>query len=296
MDKSEKISWFEQFKIACLKPSQYKRLLNLAKGKVILFLAAITLITTILGYGMDVAGFTVSVGGWKNFILNRLPAFELKDGTLSVDQEMDFEIGGVHFVADTSKDKVSTEDLSNKYQMELVFAKNEMVVKNTAVGNMMNTFSFKNMKNVEFNNQAMLSMVPMIRIFIVIMFFTQWIANIISYLTVCIFITMLTYFNQRTRMDRKNREDVSLERSLSCPFMPELYLSWWKRLVLLPVLRYLQEWRGCLFLILEVINFYSQDLCVRKTVRNQTKCCKTIGIDLKMCTKRKASDICPRLL
>ena len=49
----------------------------------------------------------------------------------------------------------------------------------------------------------------MIRIFIVIMFFTQWIANIISYLTVCIFITMLTYFNQRTRMDRKNREDVS---------------------------------------------------------------------------------------
>ena len=145
--------------------------------------------------GMDVAGFTVSVGGWKNFILNRLPAFELKDGTLSVDQEMDFEIGGVHFVADTSKDKVSTEDLSNKYQMELVFAKNEMVVKNTAVGNMMNTFSFKNMKNVEFNNQAMLSMVPMIRIFIVIMFFTQWIANIISYLTVCIFITMLTYFN-----------------------------------------------------------------------------------------------------
>ena len=209
MDKSEKISWFEQFKIACLKPSQYKRLLNLAKGKVILFLAAITLITTILGYGMDVAGFTVSVGGWKNFILNRLPAFELKDGTLSVDQEMDFEIGGVHFVADTSKDKVSTEDLSNKYQMELVFAKNEMVVKNTAVGNMMNTFSFKNMKNVQVNNQAMLSMVPMIRIFIVIMFFTQWIANIISYLTVCIFITMLTYFNQRTRMDRKNREDVS---------------------------------------------------------------------------------------
>ena len=73
----------------------------------------------------------------------------------------------------------------------------------------MNTFSFKNMKNVEFNNQAMLSMVLMIRIFIVIMFFTQWIANIISYLTVCIFITMLTYFNQRTRMDRKNREDVS---------------------------------------------------------------------------------------
>lgn len=106
-------------------------------------------------------------------------------------------------MADTSKDKVSTEDY-NKYQMELVFAKNEMVVKNTAVGNMMNTFSFKNMTKLNSIIVAMLSMVPMIRIFIVIMFFTQWIANII-YLTVCIFITMLTYFNQRTRMDRANR-------------------------------------------------------------------------------------------
>ena len=57
--------------------------------------------------------------------------------------EMDFEIGGVHFVADTSKDKVSTEDLSNTYQMELVFAKNEMVVKNTVVGTMMKLFHLK---------------------------------------------------------------------------------------------------------------------------------------------------------
>ena len=209
MDKSEKISWFEQLKIACLKPSEYKRLLDLTKGKVVLFLAAITLITTILGYGMDVAGFTVSVGGWKNFILNRLPAFELRDGTLTVDGEMDFEMGGVHFMADTSKDKVSTKDLSNKYQMELIFAKDDMVVKNAAVGNTMSTFSFKNMKNVVFNNQAMTSMVPMIHEFIVIMFFTQWIVNIVSYLTVCIFITMLVYFNQRTRLDRKNREEVS---------------------------------------------------------------------------------------
>lgn len=209
MDKSEKISWFEQFKIACLKPSQYKRLLELTKGKVILFLAVITLITTILGYGMDVAGFTVSVGGWKNFILNRLPAFELKDGTLTVDGKMDFEIGGVHFAADTSKDQVKTKDLSSKYQMELVFAKDEMAVKNAAVGNTINTISFRNMKNVVFNNQKMTSMVPMIHIFIGIMFFSQWIVNIISYLTVCVFITMLVYFNQRTRLDRKNREEVT---------------------------------------------------------------------------------------
>lgn len=181
--------------------------------------------------------------------------------------------------------------------MELVFAKNEMVVKNI-VGNMMNTFSFKNMKNVEFNNQAMLSMVPMIRIFIVIMFFTQWIANIISYLTVCIFITMLTYFNQRTRMDRKNREDVSFGKIFKLSTAPELYLSWWKRLRFHAAGSAIFTGMAWMFISYfgSYFNFYSQDLCVRKTVRNQTKCCKTIGIDLVSYTKRKASDICPRLL
>ena len=159
MDKSEKISWFEQFKIACLKPSQYKRLLDLTKGKVVLFLAAITLITTILGYGMDVAGFSISVGGWKNFIMERMPAFELRDGTLKVDREMDFDIAGVHFIADTSKNKVDINDLSNEYSMEMAFAKDEMVVKNTAVGNMMNKISFKDFKDVVFNNKAMTAMI-----------------------------------------------------------------------------------------------------------------------------------------
>ena len=209
MDKSEKISWFEQFKIACLKPSEYKRLLDLTKGKVVLFLAVITLITTILGYGMNIAAFNVSVGGWKNFIMNRLPAFELKDGTLKVDREMDFEISGLHFSADTSKDKVDVSDFDNKYSMEVVFAKDEMVIKNTALGNTLNKISFKNLKKVTFDNKAMTAMIPMIHTFVVVMFFSQWIANIISYLTIAIFISMLTYFNQKTRMDRKNKEEVS---------------------------------------------------------------------------------------
>ena len=170
---------------------------------------AITMITTILGYGMDVAAFNVSVGGWKNFIVNRLPKFELKNGTLDVDRQMDFEIAGVHFMADTSKEKVNENELSNKYSMELVFSKNDMVLKNTAVGNMLNRVNFSKFKNVVFNNKSMVATIPMIHIFVVIMFFSQWIVNIISYLTIAIFITMLVYFNQKTRMDRKNKEEVS---------------------------------------------------------------------------------------
>ena len=69
----------------------------------------------------------------EEFYFKQTAAFELKDGTLSVDQEMDFEIGGVHLCRYIQGLKYQLKDLSNKYQMELVFAKNEMVVKNTAV-------------------------------------------------------------------------------------------------------------------------------------------------------------------
>lgn len=211
MENIEKIGWLEQLKIACLKPGQYRRLLEVAKGRVVIFFAAITLMITILGFGLDVLGFGISVGGAKNFILHRLPAFELKEGKLQVDQQMDFTFAGIHFLANTNEDTVSMEDLSNEYSVEVAFAKDEMILKNTAMGQMVNRIPFSRMKNVEFNNQAMTAMIPMIHLFIGILFFAQWAVNIVSYLTICIFISMLVYFNQKTRFDQeeKEREKVS---------------------------------------------------------------------------------------
>ena len=84
MQSTEKISIWEQFYIACTKPRQYKKLLNVKKWKVAIFTLLIGLVITLLGPVMDLAGFAVSVGGPRNFVMNRLPAFELKDGQLKL--------------------------------------------------------------------------------------------------------------------------------------------------------------------------------------------------------------------
>ncbi len=206
MDKIEKIGWLEQLKIACLKPRQYRRLLEVAKGRVVMFFAVITLITTILGFGFDVLGFGISVGGAKNFILHRLPAFELKDGELQIEQQMDFTFAGVHFLADTKKDKVSVDDLSNKYSLEIAFAKDEMVLKNAVAGQVINRIPFSGFQNAVFDNQAMTALIPVIYAFIGIMFIVQWGVNVVSYLSICVFISMLVYFNQKTRLDQTEDE------------------------------------------------------------------------------------------
>ena len=108
--------------------------------------------------------FSASVGGTKNFILNRLPAFELRDGKLDVEDSMDFTIAGCHIAADTAKAKADIEKLSNDYSIEVIFAKDDMLVKNSMLQQTVVRISFAQYKNTVFNNQAMLKFIPLIYI------------------------------------------------------------------------------------------------------------------------------------
>ncbi|MCI5623144.1 MULTISPECIES: DUF1189 family protein [Anaerostipes] len=202
MEKTEKISWLEQLKIACLKPKEYSRLLALGKGRVVWFFILISFLITFLGFGMDMFAFSASVGGTKNFILNRLPAFELRDGTLSVEETMDFTIAGIHVAVDTTKDKADQSDLSNDTTMDILFARKEMIVKNDSIQRMVNTISFDDFKNVIATNQTMVKLVPFIHMMAFISFFAAWAANAVSYLFFCAFISWMAYLNQKIREEK----------------------------------------------------------------------------------------------
>ncbi len=199
MERTKKLSWLEQLKIACLKPREYPRLLQIGKGRVVCFFIVISFLITFLGYGMNVIGFSVSVGGTKNFIMNRLPEFELKNGTLEMDGTLNFELGGFHIVADTSEDQVDTDEFSNAYGGEVFFAKKEAVIHLNAMQQTQYQISFTNFKNAVVDNEAMLGLIPVVHLFIGIMFLINWIANILLYLLLCWFISLFVYMNQKAR-------------------------------------------------------------------------------------------------
>ena len=201
MEKAEKLSWIEQFKIACFKPREYSRLLSVAKGRVIWFFVLISFLITFLGFAMDLFAFSASVGGTKNFILNRLPAFELRDGKLDIEDSMDFTIAGCHVTANTEKAKVDTDVLSNQYTIEVMFAKDEMVIKNSALQQAVVRISFDQYQDIVFNNQAMLKFIPFIYMMSIVAFISKWIANTIEYLIFCAVISWLVYLNQKVRQD-----------------------------------------------------------------------------------------------
>lgn len=202
MEQTEKLSWIEQFKIACLKPTQYKRLLTIGKGRVIWFFVLVSFLITFLGYGMDTIGFTVSVGGPENFIMNRLPAFELRDGTLKFEEPMEFNVSGLHVSADTTKSKVDLDDLSDDYTVELLFTKDEVVMKNSSLQQMISKISFADHKDIVFNNESMARMIPIFYILAFFMFIGVWIANVITYLVFSAFIASLVYMNLKARTEQ----------------------------------------------------------------------------------------------
>ena len=54
-------------------------------------------------------------------------------------------------------------------------------------------------KNAVVDNEAMLGLIPVVHLFIGIMFLINWIANILLYLLLCWFISLFVYMNQKAR-------------------------------------------------------------------------------------------------
>lgn len=96
-------------------------------------------------------------------------------------------------------------------------------------------------------------------------------------------------------MDRKNREDVSFGKIFKLSIYARVIFELVETIGVTAGSAIFTGMAWCLISYLEVINFYLQDLCVRKTVRNRRNVVKQSELS-KMYTKRKASDICPRLL
>lgn len=197
METTKEIGFFEQFKIACTSPRRYKELSSVKKGYVIVFFLIITFLTTVLGFGMDVLGFGITVGGPKNFIMNRLPDFQLKNGQLDMKDSMDFNLLGVHIVADTNKKLVDDDDFDDKYVSEILFAKKNMYVKADAVTKIHTEVKFDDYKNVTFDNQSLLQLMPMVYILLAILFFAVWVQNSIVYLLISAMIALFVRMNFR---------------------------------------------------------------------------------------------------
>ena len=159
MDSRKKLSLFEMLKVACLKPSEYKNLLQQSVGKLIGYVAILVLLTSFATYGVSMIGFVVGIGGFENLFTNRIPQFQLENGTLTMEHPIEFEIQGIRFVADASKEEVTKSDLSEEYYSEILISKHNMIMKNVLQQYEM---KFNQTEGLTLNNEDLVLWIPYI--------------------------------------------------------------------------------------------------------------------------------------
>lgn len=99
----------EQIVYAMFKPSKYKEMLQLKKGRFSTFVIIIMLVLGIVTFVIPAGAFITGFGGFESLFENQLSTLSFKDGALSLEQPFRMDIGGVTLMINTENERVEDE-------------------------------------------------------------------------------------------------------------------------------------------------------------------------------------------
>ncbi len=183
--EQQKIGIIDQFIFAVAKPREYKKLMSLKTGKVIVYTLLLTFLLTVMSYVIPTAGWLLSYRGVEGFFKNQIPAFTFADGKLNMESEIVIEQEGVNrIIVDTSKEKVGKSDLQKDYMQQIVISKTNMLISS------MNTVSevdFGQLGNIRFDKSSLSEVVPLVYISLLIVFGMQFVFMLCEYVVSAFF-------------------------------------------------------------------------------------------------------------
>lgn len=180
MQETKKISLWEMLKIAVAEPKNYHKVNGVSRVKLVLFIFLINAIITFLGIAVPMISFGISIGGGEHFITETLPPFEYKDGSFSIEDRVAIDYNGVRIIADDEVESFSKDDFDDEQLMEVLISKNNMIMKNSMVGENMNV-DFKTAGEGTFNNEDLAELLPLFYLGLIVALVTVWITNLASY-------------------------------------------------------------------------------------------------------------------
>lgn len=128
-----RIGFFEQFYVALMKHKKYKSLLDLPKKQHIIYFLGLTFLLTLIAYVIPMASFLAGLGGYEQFFMERMPAFVIENGQLSIDETLDFRINAIHVVMDDSVEAYTQADVDEAEELVLYFSKRNIVTNLSAI-------------------------------------------------------------------------------------------------------------------------------------------------------------------
>lgn len=184
-DKKERFTMVDQIAVAVSAPGSYNKLTDLRLGRNIVYFIILIFLLAFMRMGISTIVYISNIGGFKNLILNTMPEFSVEDGTLTMADKMELNIGeDVILYVDTSVEKISLDNLSDSEKVCIAFGhKNVMIaLKSSTYSQEYLNVAISDMFYDGLNNQTLSEIVPVIYITIGLMFFCTMVGQMVSIL------------------------------------------------------------------------------------------------------------------
>ncbi|MDY5496881.1 MAG: DUF1189 family protein [Anaerobutyricum sp.] len=169
MEQDSKIGFWEQYVIACFRPSKYNELLKKKKNNFVVYLFILILFLVFIESVIPFAAWNTSVGGLRNLFTEGLPAFSVADGQYHSEAPISFTINGVIRVrADSGVEQFKKSDFDEKYAEEFLIGKTNALVKTP--GGIQN-ISLSEFASLKLDNRSLAEAVPAIYSFLIFYLF-----------------------------------------------------------------------------------------------------------------------------
>lgn len=164
--KKEDARMTDRFLIAMLSPKEYGKLLALPTRKVVTYMLCLMILLTIIQAAIPMFGAVAGMGGMKNMITNKIPAFELKDGKFTYDDriEINDEQAGIYILVDTDEEEFTAADMKkDKNVVETILVSRTNMLVSNYIGDveaMRQNYLFSDFKDVVMTNETLVSYIP----------------------------------------------------------------------------------------------------------------------------------------
>lgn len=171
-EEYKKITMLDQISISVSSPKNYKHLLKLKNSRLVWFIILVSFILAFIEFGIDAIFWVSKVGGFRNLALNGIPRFTFENQKLSMERDVQIEIGGAILYINTDNSEV---DL-NKLELDGVYITigSEYLVMGIVSGGTGYTYMKTPLKYMilgdGFDNETLASYSPLFYAYIVFMF------------------------------------------------------------------------------------------------------------------------------
>lgn len=107
----EKITIADQLVIALTSTKNYKKLTKIKTGKTVAYMVLFVFLLVFIEFGINTIGFLADIGGFKNMFTTRVPAFQVENSELTMEDELELAVADTIIYVNTDYENITMDDI-----------------------------------------------------------------------------------------------------------------------------------------------------------------------------------------